>query len=189
VVRRISTTALGVTAIGDVPLWARDVAMTEWEQLRDTMTGLDHLEGMTVSVLADANALGEFVVSGGAIDLGLPAAVVHVGLGYRSLIESLDVNVPGQETVRDRPKLINKVALLVKDTRGLRSGPDLGLLDEFKVREYEAMADRVALVSGVMDVNISNTWDKNGRFVVVQDDPLPATILSLIPQVAVAGVG
>jgi hypothetical protein len=112
-----------------------------------------------------------------------------VGLGYRSLLESLDINVPGQETVRDRPKLINRVALVVKDTRGLKSGPDMDLLDDFKMREFEGYADPVGLATGVMDVNTSNSWDKNGRFVVVQEDPLPATILSLIPQVAIAGVG
>jgi hypothetical protein len=189
IIQYISGTIVRVRAVGDVPVEFRNVAFSNWELLRDRIEGLEHLEGQTVSVLADGNVDGPFVVTDGAIDLTNPAAVVHVGLGYRSLIESLDINVPGQETVRDRPKLINKVTLVVKDTRGLKSGPDLGLLDDFKMREYEDYSESVALATGIMDVNVSNSWDKNGRFVVVQDEPLPATILSLIPQVAIAGVG
>jgi hypothetical protein len=185
----VSPTVVKVRSIGIVPAAFRDVAFSRWELMRDTMAGLGHLEGRSVMALADATVQGPFVVTGGVIDLGLPAAVVHVGLPYQSLLESLDINVPGQETVRDRPKLINKVGLLVKDTRGLKSGPDADLLDEFKVREFEDYEDPIALASGVMDVNTSGSWDKNGRFVVIQDDPLPATILSLIPNVAISGVG
>ena len=118
-----------------------------------------------------------------------PAAVMHVGLPYRSLLESLDINVQGQETVRDRPKLISSVSLLVKDSRGLKSGASLDLLDDFKVREFEPYEASLVLSSGLLSVNTSATWDKNGRFFVVQDDPLPVTLLSLVPDVNVSGVG
>ena len=185
----VSATVVTVTPETTVPAALRGVAVATWELLRDTIAGLDHLEGKTVAVLADAEVQGEKVVAGGQITLDYPAAVVQAGLGYRSMIESLDINVPGQATVRDRPKLISKVGLVVKDTRGLKCGPDTSLLDEFKVREFEDYEDAQALVTGLLEVNTSNTWDKNGRFVVVQDDPLPATIESLIPDVSIAGVG
>jgi len=184
-----NATHVTVQSISDVPAAYQGVAFSRWEILRDTFSGLDHLEGKTVSVLADANVQAQKVVVGGKITLDAPAAVVHVGLPYRSYLESLDVNLPGQETVRDRPKNIFKVALLVQDTRGCKSGPDLSTLDEFKIREFEGYDDSIALYSGVMDVNTASTWDKNGRFVVVQTDPLPFTVLSLLPQVAVSGVG
>lgn len=184
-----NATTVEVRALGDVPTAFRNTAIAEWELQRDTMAGLGHLEGKTVSVLADGNVQAQKVVTAGAITLDRPAAVVHVGLPYTALIESLDINVPGQETVRDRPKLINRVALLVKDTRGLFSGPDLATLDEFKMREFEPYDQSIGLADGVIDVNVTATWDKNGRFVAVQTDPLPATILSMIPELTVAGVG
>lgn len=189
VIAYTSATVVSVRAIGDVPAAFRNVAFARWELLRDTVTGLDHLEGATVAALADANVQGQKVVAGGSITLDQPAAVVHVGLPYRAWAESLDINVPAQETVRDRPKLIPRVALIVKETRGLKSGPDLTLLDDFKMREFEDYESPIALMSGVMEVNTSGTWDKNGRFVLVQDDPLPATVLALIPEVAISGVG
>lgn len=189
IVAHYNTTVVEVRPIGNVPEEFRNVAIAEWDLQRDTVAGLSHLEGKTVSVLADGNVQAQKVVASGAITLDRPAAVVHVGLPYTSLVESLDINVPGQETVRDRPKLINRVALLVKDTRGLQSGPDLDTLDEFKMREFEPYETATDLADGVIDVNVTATWDKNGRFVVVQTDPLPATILSMIPELTVAGVG
>lgn len=185
----VSANTVTVRALSPVPVSFQGVAAHRWELLRDTVAGLGHLEGRTVSVLADGNVQGQKVVASGAITLDHPAAVVHVGLPYRSLIESLDINVPGAETVRDRPKLITKVALLVRQTRGLKSGPDEGLLDDFKVREFEDYTDPVRMVDGVLEVNTSGSWDKNGRFVVIQEDPLPATILSLIPDVSISGTG
>jgi hypothetical protein len=187
------STHVSVHSIGDVPAAFRSVAFSRWELLRDTVGGLDHLAHKTVSVLADGEVQGqkEVVQVGGVwqISLDQPAAVVQVGLPYQSLIESLDINLAGAETVRDRSKLITRTALLVKDTRGLKSGPTADQLDDFKIREFENYTDPIALLSGILDVNTSATWDRNGRFVVVQDDPLPATILSLIPEVAIAGTG
>lgn len=187
----VSSTVVKVRSIGEVPVEFQDVAIQSWELMRDTMTGLEHLEGETVIVLADGNVQGDqddMVVTGGSLPLNLPASVVHVGLRYRSVLESLDINVQGSETVRDRPKNIKKVALLVNKTRGLLSGPSLtGTLDEFKMREFEDYGESVTLLTGVMDVNTSSSWDKNGRFVVVQNLPLPATILSLVPDVSVGG--
>lgn len=186
----VSATVVRVVPQGVVPVGGRGAPVSTWELMRDRMVGLDHLVGRTVSVLADANVQGQKVVEAdGSVELDRPAAVVHVGLPYRCLIESLDINVPGQETVRDRPKMISRVGLLVEKTRGLMSGPDESILDEFKVREFEGYDDPIALVSGLMEVNTTATWDKNGRFVVVQDDPLPATILALIPEVGISGVG
>jgi hypothetical protein len=185
----VSSTVVHVRPARNVPVAFQGIAFSRWEMMRDTFSGLGHLEGKTVSILADANVHAQQVVTSGTITISPPAAVVHVGLPYRSLIESLDIVLPGQESVRDRPKNIVSVALLVKDTRGCKSGPDLDHLDEFKRREFEGYDDPIALYSGIMDVNVSSGWDKNGRFVVVQEDPLPACVLSLLPKVAISGVG
>ena len=57
-----------------------------------TFSGLSHLEGETVSVLADGGlpaAQQTFVVASGAITLPNEAAVVHVGLPYIGSIQFL----------------------------------------------------------------------------------------------------
>jgi hypothetical protein len=182
-----SGTVVGVMALSDVPVAFRNTAISDWEVLRDTMTGLDHLEGETVSSLADGMVLAQQVVEAGTITIEPPAAVVHAGLPYQSLIESLDVNLQGAETVRNVPKIIKSVALLLSKSRGLKSGPNTSQLDDFKVREFEGYEDPLSLVDGLQEVNVDGSFDKDGRFVVVQDDPLPVTILALIPRLVVGG--
>jgi hypothetical protein len=182
----VSDTEVTVGSIGTVLFPNRGTVATSYEVLRDSLSGLDHLEGMTVAVLADGSVQKQKVVVGGRISLDVPAAVVHVGLPYRSDIESLDINVQGTETVRDRPKLISSVTLQVKDSRGLKAGPDLDRLEEVKT-EFDAFDNPIALQTGIQEFSTSADWNKSARFVVVQEDPLPATILGLIPHVTLGG--
>ncbi len=60
-----------------------------------SITGLHHLEGATVQVLADGHYIGTKTVSGGGITLDQAASVVQAGLGYTATIESMNVMRPG----------------------------------------------------------------------------------------------
>lgn len=60
-----------------------------------TWTGLDHLEGCTVQVLADGVAMNDQVVSGGSITLERTALAVEIGLGFVPRIEMLRPEVNG----------------------------------------------------------------------------------------------
>jgi len=181
----VSSTQVDVQSVGTVPVALRG-AFASWDLMRSTIVGAGHLEGKTVAVLGDGSRQSRKVVLGGSFELDVPCAVVQFGLPYRSLIETLDINVPGGETVRDRPKLITRLGILVKDTRGLRAGPDENTLDDVKLEWSEEEGDpTIPLETGLFEYTISATWDKNGRVVVVQDDPLPATVLGIIPRVEV----
>lgn len=59
-----------------------------------TVTGLDHLEGETVSILADGVTLPEQAVVGGAVTLQKAAEYVVVGLPYEGIVETLDFDAP-----------------------------------------------------------------------------------------------
>lgn len=182
----VSNTQVTVRSIGSVPTALRTHAADYYEVRRNRIQGLNHLEGRRVSVLADGSVQKDKTVSNGLIFLDVPAAVVHVGIGYRSDMESLDINVAGAETVRDRPKLISGLGLLVKNTRGLKAGPDLDRLEDVKT-EWEDADAPVPMTTGLIEFTTSQDWNKNARFVAVQDDPLPATILGLIPRAQVGG--
>jgi hypothetical protein len=183
----VSTTVVRGFPISTVPESLRGTATAVWSFARDGVLGLDHLEGESVMVLADGSVQGPFTVTGGAIALSPPAAVVHVGLPFTAELESLDVNFPGTETIRDREKVIRKVTLQCEKTRGLKAGPNRNLLNEAKEREFEDYDEPTHLINGAVDVDTESEWDKNGRFVVVQDQPLPCSILALIPNVSVGG--
>jgi hypothetical protein len=182
-----SPTAVQVRPVGLVPAALRASATATWTLARDTISGLEHLEGETVAVLADGNVQEQKVVTAGAITLDYPGGVVHVGLPYRAVGESLDVNVASAETVRGTGKLISKVYMQVRNTRGLQAGPSLARLDSIKEREFEDYDQATQTITGLVEVQTEGNWDRNGRFFFVQPDPLPAEVLALIPDVTIGG--
>ena len=151
-----------------------------------TFTGLDHLEGETVSILADGMIQPQQIVNNGSITIVEPALVVHVGLPYISDFETLDVAVPRGD-LRDKKKAINAVSLIVDRSSGFMVGPDVDNLVEVTQRSTENYGAPTVLFSGILDENIPCGWDKKGRIFVRQSNPLALTILSVIPQVESGG--
>lgn len=162
-------------------------ANTKWDFAILDFGGLLHLEGKTVTILSDGNAHADRKVTGGVIHLQEPGVVVHVGLGYYSDFETLDVNVPGQETIRDKTKIIPTVSMILDNTRGLMAGPNADNLYEVKDRENENYDEPTTPITGVARYEIDADFDQKGRIFARQTYPLPATILAVIPNVSVSG--
>lgn len=185
-----STTVVSVNPIGTVPASLRGVATADWSRALRTFAGLGHLEGKTVSILSDGNVEPQKVVNSGSVTLERPGSIVIIGMPFVSDFETLEVNVIGQETVRDRKKLIGKVTLIVSETRDVKVAANLGS-DSFE--EYPARGsdqnylDPAQLLSDTATVNISASWSDSGRVAVRHDQPLPITILGVIPEVTVGG--
>lgn len=55
------------------------------------VSGLEHLDGDTVDVIADGEYLGEFDVAGNQIDLGAEYTTVEVGFGVWPIVETLPI--------------------------------------------------------------------------------------------------
>lgn len=77
-----------------------DFGLTYSGSATSTLSGLHHLEGLTVSVFGGTTGnyrdLGDFVVSGGAIDLGeASVTTAQVGLPYTATLESMNMVRPG----------------------------------------------------------------------------------------------
>lgn len=148
------------------------------------ISGLDHLEGATVSILADGSVQPQQVVRGGKITLQQPASLVTVGLPIQAQLETLPLDVQGAPTVQGKRKHVSKVRALVENTRGLKAGvvnPEKGpLLVEFKERTTEPYGAPTRLLTGQQYVHTQGTWDVEGRVMFQQDYPLPATILGVV---------
>src|SRR5690606_36959042 len=164
------------------PAELRGVAAQSYGLAVDQLGNLDHLEGKTVHILADGSVETPQVVTGGEITLQMPAVIIHVGLPIEAEIETLSLeNASGQSLVT-QPKLINKVWVKVKDSRGFMAGPDRNQLYAAKVRSDEAFGETTRLQTGDVEVGITAKWDSNGRVLITQPDPLPLTILSVTPS-------
>lgn len=173
-----------VRAIRSVPDSLQDSPSAAWEIGRKRVTGLDHLEGLEVSVLGDGKVLLERErVVDGKVAFPVAAAVIHVGLPYRSEIETLDIATDGRRQLLGRQKLIPRVRVLCTETRGLLVGERDGELIEAQQREVGPYDEPIPPESAAFDVLIESTWNTGGRVLVRQDSPLPATILGLLPEV------
>lgn len=168
-----------------VPVANRTDYINSYALAKDEFSGLGHLEGKTVSILADGGVMAPAVVSSGAVILATPAVVVHIGLPITADLETLDINAQGQ-SLQDRLKNVAAVSLIVEKTRGLLAGPNADYLLEVKPQMSGTYNLPVEEVTGPMDINIISDWSKGGRVFLRQEDPLPATILAAIPQVAVS---
>lgn len=191
------TSSTIVTAELQSPLGSalQGVATTEWTFARNTFSGLDHLEGLLVTGLADGNVIDpddtttDGIVTSGDIVLTYPAGVVHIGLGYTSEIQTLTLNIPGGAQIRDNAKIVPKVSLVVEETTGLKVGRDSDNLTEIDSRSFEFYTVPATLETGIQTAYLLNTWDKNSSIIVRQDYPKPANILAIIPTVIPGGNG
>lgn len=186
ILQYVSSKVVKVLAHRTVPAEFRNTPSTGFQVGRDTFTGLGHLEGKTVSILADGNEEAQAVVSGGAIVLSYPASVVHVGLPIEADFETLDINVQGQ-SIQDKVKNVRSVKLVVEKTRGLQAGPDANNLLEISPTMSGQYDQPIKTETGIMEANIISDWSDGGRVLVRQSSPLPVTILAAIPEVAIGG--
>ena len=166
-------------------------AYTSGGEVRKAVTsisGLDHLEGETLACLADGNVVAGLTVSSGAVTLSRAASRVHMGLGYTTDLETLDLNYTTKAgTIQGRLKKVSKVILRFEDTRGGFVGPDADNLVEMKQREFELLGQPTQLITGDREVVITPDWNTGARIFIRQTDPLPLTLLAVVPDVAVGG--
>lgn len=184
---RASSTSVTVTINRDVATELRNSATTTWTHARKSFSGLSHIEGKTVSILADGHVEPQKVVTSGAVTLSVAAGVVHVGLPIEADFETLDISPNTQETIRDKHKIIQAVRMIVEESRGIFAGKDADNLLEYKQRSSENYDDPVSVLTGIADIQIIANWNKGGRIFVRQSDPLPLSILAVIPELTVGG--
>lgn len=182
-----SPTIVTVTPSKNVPVGFQGVAFTTWGKAVKAVTGLGHLEGKTVSVLGDGNVDPQKTVAAGGISLSRPFVVVHAGLPFTSEIETLDIENLQGETLADKQKRPNRVGLLVESSRGIFAGLSGGPLYEYKQRATENYGQATALKTGLAVVSIPGNWQDNARVVIRQTDPLPLTVLALVPSGLIGG--
>jgi hypothetical protein len=156
------------------------------------ISGLDHLEGEDVAVLADGNEVTGMTVISGSITLPRAATVVHVGLAYLPVIELLDVDInSSSESIKANEISVSRVTIEVEKSRGGFVGPKLdggltGEMIEIKPRFQSDGYETIELKTFKQSVDIVPGWSQGGGVRIEQRSPLPLTILSVIPKIDVS---
>lgn len=146
-----------------------------------SVSGLNHLEGETVVALVNGNVVTDLTVTDATITLPYAGSRIHVGLRYVADVQTL----PPKELLLSKKAKMPKVNFYLKKSRGLFAGIESDDLSEIKQREFELVGAPTDLLTGHIEKIIPGNWTVNGSVYVRQVDPLPMTILAIIPDIEV----
>lgn len=153
-------------------------------------SGLGHLEGRSLRVLADGIDLGHHNVTQGRITLPRAARRVEAGLGFRILIEPLPFVMSGGEATSQGASVrLVRALLRVEETPAFNIDVGLGL-QPAPLRKTDAEATLDApppAYSGEVEVRGLGWVRTSPRplWRIEQDAPYPFTLLSIIQEIKV----
>lgn len=148
------------------------------------LSGLAHLEGRQVAVLADGHVLEPRTVTDGKISLGKAVHTAHAGLAYEARLQTLPSEwMTGSGTSQDRKRRMVSVTLKLLDSRGGWLGTEDDALDEL-VQRTGGPSGALALQTGDYLRILPGVHSLTPSLVFVQKDPLPVTVLAFITRVA-----
>ncbi len=162
------------------------------------VSGLNHLEGMEVAILADGSIVPNQIVVGGTITLPQAASAIVVGLPFIAQVQTLYLNPQGTPTTtQGKRKGISAVTVRVESSRGVSVGvnqPDQSTqpdnaspvwtgMTEIKQRNALITAgNAIPLFTGDERVIVSGAWDEKGQVAVQQTYALPLSLLAVVPE-------
>mgnify|MGYP003631235618 FL=1 len=161
-----------------------DSALSYTGSAVSTLSGLDHLEGQVVSILADGATHPNRTVSSGSITLDRSAKSVKIGLAYTSLLQTMRLNAGSQNgTSQGKTKRIYDITVRMFETIGIEVGPDLSNMERIPFRSSANLMDEgIPPFTGDKEVEFRGNYETDGFIFVRQTQPLPFTILSLYPR-------
>jgi hypothetical protein len=151
------------------------------------ISGLDHLEGKEVAVLADGAVHPRKTVTSGSITLDYAASVVQVGLPYVGNLVKTNLEGGSQQgTAQGKIKRIHDVAVRLDNSFGGKIGPDADNLELLCMRSMDDVMDTLPpMVTGDVIANFRGEYNTSGQIMIKQDLSLPLTICALMPRMTV----
>ena len=145
-----------------------------------TLSGLDHLEGREIAVISDGSTEPNKTVQNGSITLDTAGSIVHAGLPYVGVIKTMNLEMAGVTgATQTKERNIDKLICRYLHTSGVFIGPSLDRLSPVIFRESTQITDRpVPLFTGNREARVDDVWDNQKHVYIVQNSPLPMTLLS-----------
>lgn len=166
-------------------MWYLDCALSADLATPDTIfSGLDHLNGQSVGILADGASRPNEQVSEGQVTLRRDASKVIIGLPYSSVIKTLPFEGGGQAgTAQGKQARISKVGVRVLNSLSFKIGSSLS---DLYIKEFRQTTDKMdaspPLFTGDKFVSIDQSYTTDTAYYIVQDLPYPLTVLALMPE-------
>jgi hypothetical protein len=179
----ISASATLVSAVTDAngttlvyPTVGSITGISAWGWKRDSLSGLEHLEGEEVQVLADGVLSTKTVASGAITGISPPALRITYGTPIVSELLTLPVMYGSDSYGQARTSAVNEVWLRTSYSEPFEVGQaDTGDENDRVPFSDCSFADAVK----VARVLPRGRWDETGQLYVYQDQPYPLTLVSM----------
>jgi len=168
----------------------------EWYLTAGSLSGLDHLEAASVTVVTDGGQHDAKTVSSGGITLDEQASVVHIGIGYTGYLETNDLEGGGTTGVaQTKKKSVNSVGFRFLNTLYAKYGTGYYSLNQIEERTASMKMNRPPLMfTGDKKERYTNGgsssveagWSREKRVIVAQDQPFPCNIQLIVPYMSVS---
>lgn len=151
-----------------------------------SMSGLAHLAGETVAIRAGGAVMpSQPVQTSAVVPLEVAATTAAAGLQFTCTARTLPPTVRDSVTegslwlpIRVSPRVLN--------TRGLKIGTRLDSLTEARERTHELYGTPTDAYTGTRSMNLGHhQWRQDVQLYMVQDTPLPATVLNLVYELEI----
>jgi hypothetical protein len=151
------------------------------------ISGLEHLEGQTVGILADGATHPDKSVLNGAVTLDRSAKDVKIGLSYTSILQTMRLATGSQDgTSQGKTKRIYEITLRLYESIGVEVGETLTDMERIPFRtSSDPMDEGLPTFTGDKTVEFRGNYTTDGFIFVRQTQPLPLTILSLYPDLQI----
>lgn len=169
--------------------WYLDCAKRYSGAATTTITGLSHLEGKTVGVLADGAVQPSATVASGQITLAKAASKVLVGLPFVSTAQPMKLDFQLQDgPTRGRRKRLNRATVsLYKSLGGETSTNGTEWLWLYPRDFNDPMDASPPVFTGESEVVLAGDYSFDGDFYLRQTQPYPLTVRALVIRVDAFG--
>jgi hypothetical protein len=145
-----------------------------------TLSGLDHLEGETVKILADGVVADDAVVSSGQVTIkiaGVTTAALkaQVGLAYTSTLKPMRLVIGDSLGKKTR---VNSLVISLLDTGACKYGPDSTDQRDIDLNEVGVTntSEITGLLTGEVEVCQAAGYDPQNPVIISSDAPLPLVV-------------
>lgn len=162
-----------------------------------TISGLNHLEGKEVAILADGSVIPNQTVTGGKVVLPQAYSAIVVGLPFTCQLQTMYMDPESQGTVQGKRKNIGSAVVRTESSRGFAVGTNqidsstqpsqapVVWNNMTEVKERNALVhagSSIPLFTGDTYINVESDWNSNGQVAIQQTYPLPLNVLAVVVQ-------
>jgi hypothetical protein len=171
----------GITSVG----WTAYESGGTVQRVANSVSGLTHLNGKSLAVLTNHGKHPACTVAAGAIALTYYANLITGGLSYNYNLQPMKIE-PGtaEGTSRGRKKRIYALSCAFYETAGVKWGPDATHLTDVPF----GVGDAPTLFTGDKVTDFDADFDTGASVYLQGSSPLPCTVLSVAPKMAVVDV-